>query len=266
VAEQDIGSLGPARGPAVPAYCPIGDSLRRVFLWLVLFALLLRKPNRTRQAWTLVLALGAISLILHAAESHINAHVIFYLHRHICTIICELLQSLAVAIAVLLAVSDRITLCNRPLRFLVVFLILFAAGAAAILPNASVVAGASVWVAVVGFVLFVFLIGHAILQALLRWLVSRRRLAWSTGISLLLGASPILAFAVVGSFLNRSLQLQSTIESFRFAVTLSQAILGPYFVLFWFLLLGLLVPLHRQRLAQCFGYEVPTDANSITVQ
>jgi hypothetical protein len=66
--------------------------------------------------------------------------------------------------------------------------------------------------------------------------------------------------------------LQSTIESFRLAVTLSEAILGPYLVLFWFLLLGLLVPLHRRRLALCFGYDVPAnegppgDANRITVQ
>ena len=262
MAEQDIGSLGPVQGPAVAAYCPISDSLRRVFLWFLLFVLLLRRSNRTPQAWTLVLALGALSLILHAAECHINAHVTFYLHRHICTMICELLQSLAGAITVLLAVSDRITLRNRPLRFLLVFLILFAAGAAAILPNAPVVASAGVWVAVFGFFLFVFMIGHAILQVLLRWLVGRHRLAWSTGISLLLGASPILAFALVGSILNRSIQLQSTTESFRFAVTLSQAILGPYFVFFWFLLLALLVPLYRQRLAQSFGYALTAEQNA----
>ena len=271
MAEQDIASLGPVQGPAVTVYCPIGDSLRRVLLWFVLFGLLLRKPNRTRQAWTLLLALGALSLLLHAAESYINAHIVFYLHRHICTVICELLQSLAVAMAVLLAVSDLITLRNRPLRFLLVFLVLFAAGAAAILPNAPVVLGAGTWIAVFGFFLLVFLVGHAILHTLLRVgsdAVRRffpcpdghttNRLAWSTAISLLLGAGPVVAFAVIGSILNRSLQLQSTIEYFRLAVTLSQAILGPYFVLFWFLLLGLLVPLYRQRLAQSFGYDATT--------
>jgi hypothetical protein len=48
--------------------------------------------------------------------------------------------------------------------------------------------------------------------------------------------------------------LQSTVEYFRLAVTLSEAVLGPYFVLFWFLLLALLVPLYRERLARSLGY------------
>jgi len=225
-----------------------------VLLWFVLFGLLLRKPNRTRQAWALVLALAAVSLFLHAAQSYVNAYVVFYLHRHICTIICELLQALAAALAVLLAMSDLISIRNRFLRFLLVFLILFEAGAVAIFANAPVVLTAAVWIAVYGFFLFVFLIGHAILHTLLRWLIGRRQFAWSVALSLLLGAGPILAFAIVGSILNRSLQLQSTIEYFRLAVTLSQAILGPYFILFWFLLLALLAPLYRERLARSFGY------------
>jgi hypothetical protein len=79
-------------------------------------------------------------------------------------------------------------------------------------------------------------------------------LGWRAALSLLLGAGPIVAWAVVGSILNRSLQLQSTVEYFRLAVTLSEAVLGPYFVLFWFLLLALLVPLYRERLARSLGY------------
>jgi hypothetical protein len=63
-----------------------------------------------------------------------------------------------------------------------------------------------------------------------------------------------VAFAVVGLLLNRSLPLQSTIISSGFATTVSEAVLGPYFVLFWFLLLALWVPLYRERLARAFGY------------
>lgn len=260
MAQQDIGSLGPAQGPPVPAYCPLKDALRRMLLWFLLLGLLLRKPNRNRQAWSIMLVLVAVSLFLHAAESYINAYIIFYLHRHICTVICESLQALAVAMAVLLAGSDLIALGNRLLRFVLVFLILFEAGAVAIFANASVVLSAGLWIAVFGFFLLVFLIGHAIFQTLLRRLVKRRRLGWSVALSLLLGAGPVLAFAVVGSILNRSVQLQSTIEYFRLAVTLSQALLGPYFVFFWFLLLALLVPLYRERLARSFGYPMEQPA------
>ena len=257
MAQQDIASLGPVQGPAVTVHCPLRDSLRRVLLWFVLFGLLLRPPNRNRQAWSLVLALTVVSLSLHAAESYVNAHIIFYLHRHICTIICESLEALAAALAVLWAVSDLIALRNRLLRFLLVYLIVFEAGAIALFANAPVALSAGTWIAVFGFFLFVFMVGHAILQTPLRWLAGRRRLAWSTALSLLLGAGPVLAFAIVGSILNRSLQLQSTIEYFRLAVTLSEALLGPYVVLFWFLLLALLIPLYRERLARSFGY--PTE-------
>jgi len=298
VAQQDLGKLGPAQGPAVPAYCPLGDALRRVVLWFILLALLLlRKPNRTRQAWAIVPAWAAAALLLHAAEGYVNAHVTFYLHRHICTIICESLQALAGAIAVLLAMSDLLAVRRRIWRFLLVFLILFEAGALALGANAPVALSTGMWIAVFGFFLFVFLVGHAVLRGLLglgvgalgragaglRALRNKsgpvpaagppagelpaldaslpapakrpdRLLTWSAALSLLLGAGPVAAFAVVGAILNRSLQLQSTMEYFRLAVTLSQALLGPYFVLFWFLLLARLVPLYRDRLARSFGY------------
>jgi hypothetical protein len=238
----------------VVANCPIGASVRRVWVWFLLFALLLRKPNRSLPAWAVALVLGVVSVILHIAQDYINAHIIFYLDRHICTVICEMLQALAVSLAVLLAVSDLIPFRNRLLRFLLILLILLAAGAVAILPNAPIVAGPVALVALFGFFLLTFLIGHVLLRTLLGWLAGPRRLAWSAVAALLLGIAPVLAFAIVGSILNRSMQLQSTTIAFRSATTISEAFLGPYFVLFWFLLLALLVPLYRQRLAQSFGY------------
>ena len=64
-----------------------------------------------------------------------------------------------------------------------------------------------------------------------------------------------LDFVIIGSILNRSVHLQGVAISFRSAIVLAHAFLGPYFILFWFLLLGLLVPLYRRRLAPSFGYE-----------
>jgi hypothetical protein len=268
VAKYDIGSLGPAEGSAVPIDIPIRDSFRSVFLWFVLLTLLLRKPNWNRQAWAIVLALGAVFLILRTAQSYVNAHVLFYVERHICSILCEMLRSLAGAIAVLLAMSDLIVLRNRLFRFLLVFLILFAAGAGAIYVNQPIIANSAVWIAVFGVFLLLFLIGHAIFRTLLRVGSDTVRrfssprpharttnlLAWSAGISLLLGITPVIAFAIAGSILSRSVYLLSTLEVLRMVITLSHAVLGPYLVLFWFLLLALWVPLYRERLARAFGY------------
>jgi hypothetical protein len=268
VAKYDIGSLGPAEGSAVPIDIPIRDSFRSVFLWFVLLALLLRKPNWNRQAWAIVLALGAVFLILRTAQSYVNAHVLFYVERHICSILCEMLRSLAGAIAVLLAMSDLIVLRNRLFRFLLVFLILFAAGAGAIYVNQPIIANSAVWITVFGVFLLLFLIGHAIFRTLLRVGSDTVRrfssprpharttnlLAWSAGISLLLGITPVIAFAIAGSILSRSVYLLSTLEVLRMVITLSHAVLGPYLVLFWFLLLALWVPLYRERLARAFGY------------
>lgn len=79
-------------------------------------------------------------------------------------------------------------------------------------------------------------------------------LAWSDGISLLLGIAPTIAFAMAGAILSRSVYLLSTLEALRMVITLSHAVLGPYLVLFWFLLLALWVPLYRERLSRAFGY------------
>ena len=168
VARQDLGALGPAQGPPVRAYCPAQDSLRRVLVWLVLLALLLRKPNRNRQAWSVVLALGAVSVLLHLSEGYINTHITFYLHRQICTVVCESLQALAGALAVLLALSDLFLVRRRFLRFVLVYLILFEVGAAAIFANAPIALSTGAWIGAYGFFLLLFLIGHAVLCGFVR--------------------------------------------------------------------------------------------------
>jgi hypothetical protein len=259
VAEQDLGALGPTKGPVATAYCPVNDALRSGILWVVLLALLWRRPNRVRQAWAILLPLAAIYLVLGLAESRLDVPTQYYYNRHACTMICEFLRTLAVALAVLLAIADRITLRNRVLRFLLVFAILLTAGAVAILLSAPVVATAAFWTVLFAVFLLVFLIGHAILHALLRRLSGRRELAGSIVVTLALGTVPFLAFAVISRVLSGSLQLLSTRVAYREAMIRWEAITTPYFVLFWFLLLALLVPLYRQRLARCLGYDAPAD-------
>ncbi len=117
-----------AEGEPVITSCPLKDCLRRVLLWFVLFVLLLRKPNRTRQAWTVLLPLAAIYAALGVVESRLTCRGLFYSTLHDCSMLFESLRTLAVALAVLLAIADRITVRNRALRLLLVFGILFTDG------------------------------------------------------------------------------------------------------------------------------------------
>jgi hypothetical protein len=235
---------------------PLVDSLRSVGPWFVLFGLLLfRKSNQTIRAWGLVLPLLAVYLILHVVESQINTHVIFYLHRYICSGICELLRALAVGLAVLLSVSDLITFRNRLVRFITVFLILFSAGVLMMRLNTPMFLSARVWIAIFGFMLLVFVLGHAIIHAVLRWLPIRHRLGWCAGASFVLGFAPFLTIVITERILSRSIQLQSTWESFRLIATLTQMISGPYSVFLAFVLLASLSHFHRRRIALSFGYD-----------
>ncbi len=257
VAKYDIGTLGPALGPAVLVDSPLLDSLRSVVLWLVLLGLLFRKPNWNRQAWAIVPALGAIFLIFRAVESQVSVGIGYYWDRDADEILFEMLRWLAGALAVLFALADLIPFRNRLWRFLLVFLILFGAGAAALSINTPIVATSKVWIVVFGIFLLLFLLGHTILRALLAALTGPRQLTWAARVSLLLGAAPLLVCAAIGLILSRSNPYSgSALAAIFRVVNLSQAILGPYFVLSWFLLLGLLVPLYCRRLAQCFGYSV----------
>ena len=67
---RTLGSAGPLEGPPVMVDCPLRDSLRSVYPWLALPALLLlRRNNRNRRAWAVLLPLLAIYGILHVVES-----------------------------------------------------------------------------------------------------------------------------------------------------------------------------------------------------
>lgn len=256
MAAQDIGTLGPFEGPAVTIQCPLRDSLPSVYLWIVLFALLMRKPNRTIHAWTILLPLLAIYLILHVAESKLNSYLIFHLNMYICSQICELLRFLALGLAVLLTVSDLIKVQSRLFRFILVFLILFCAGIAGILLNTPMILTAGALTILFGLFLLIFMVGLSVIHGVLRRLFGRHQLPWCVGVCLVFGLLPILILGSIELILSRSVQLQSTQELLRVLIVLSQAISAPYFVFSWFVLAALLSPFYRRRFEHCFTHDL----------
>ncbi|MHC4622721.1 MAG: hypothetical protein ACYS4W_02350 [Planctomycetota bacterium] len=228
-------------------------------LWFVLLGLLLRRPNRTRHAWTILLPLLAIYLVLHVVEHGLNSYFVFHLHINICSLICESLRFLALSMAVLLAVSDLIKVRSGLLRFILVFLVLFFGGSIGTLLNVSAILSPRTWTIVFGFVLLVFMAGQGAVGVLLRRLFGRSHLTWFAVVCLVLGVCPILILGSIGWVLNRSPQLQSTQEFIRTSIVLSQVISAPHFVFFWFVLLALLSPFYRRRLTRCFACDTPQD-------
>jgi hypothetical protein len=259
VAAQDIGSLGPREGEPVTIHCPIPDALRSVYLWFVLFLLLLRKPNRTRHAWAVLIPLLAVYLILFAAERRLNAYFIFYYHQYMCSSICDLLRFSALSLAILLSVSDLVAVRNRLLRFLLVFLILLITGGVATLPNAWPMLTPFAWAVWFGVFLLIFLVGHSIARALLRRLFGLDWFEWLyMGFCLLFGIGPMAILGVVESAVSHSNSVQIR-ELLRVAIILSAAISPPYFVLFCFVVLARLSPFYRRRFARCFGPRTAQD-------
>jgi hypothetical protein len=250
--------MGPAEDPPVTVECPLRDSLRTVYPWFALGGLLLlRKSNRTRRAWAILLPLLAIYGILGVMESTIKGHTLWYVSVHACSVACAILQSLALGLAFHLAVSDRIKIPYRFLRFLLTFAVIFAAGSAALLLNAPVALNTVVWVAALGVTVLVFLVGLAVVTSLLRRLVSRHQLAWHAGVCLVLGIGPILVFAGNEWLLHYFMpplnaQSLNAGEQLRIATILSQVLFTPYFMVFWFAVPALLSPFYRPRFASCF--------------
>ena len=96
MASQNIGSLGPRDGPVVRVNCPVGDSLRSVVGWfVVVLLLLLRKANRVKEAWALLVPLAVLYLALGVVERPLNAYLVFHYHQYICSALADLLRYFA---------------------------------------------------------------------------------------------------------------------------------------------------------------------------
>ncbi len=243
------------------------DSLRSVYLWFVLGGLLLlRRANRTRAAWGIILPLVAVYAILHVVERTVGSHGLWNVTPYLCSLACEMLRALALGLAFLLAVSDVIRFRRRVPGAIVKFLVVVVAGTAAVVFNAPLSVAVRLqqsalnvllWTLLFGIMVLVFLIGLSIVSALLRWLTGGQALKWCARVCFVLGAASILIL-VATKLLVDSTQSMSSRQSFFYAGALLEPFLAPYLVFFWFIVLALLSPFYRQRFTNCFvGRDLP---------
>lgn len=262
-AVRDIGSSGPAEGPPVVVECPLHDSLRSVYPWFALtFLMLLRRSNRTRQAWAVFLPLLAIYGILHIAENGPDGPMAWYVSMHIRAFVCEALRALALGIALLVAISDSIRMRSAFLRRLLVLVVVLSGGIAAILLNAPFATNSAIPVVAFAAIVLISAFGVVVISVLLRWLLGRHDLRWHIGVYLMLGVGPFLLVRGVRLLLLYGPHsLLSTLQQITIASIVSQVLFAPYFVFFCFALLALLSPANRRRLANCLGNEISTSSD-----
>ena len=255
VASQNLGALGARDGPAVQVYCPVGDSLRSVAGWfVVILLLLLRKANRLKEAWLLLVPLVVVYLVLAVAERQLNACLIFHIHQYICSALADLLRYFVLSLAILLAIADGLDIPWRPVRFVLVFLFLLMCADVQIVTSEWPFLDAGKWGVIFGVILLLFMVGHSLLHAVLRrWVKPARFRSWYGGFCLVFGLTPLLTLGAVEAHLSRSVQLSSAQEQFRLAVLLASAISPPYLLFLAFILLALRSTLYRDRFARAFG-------------
>jgi hypothetical protein len=239
----------------VQVNCPVGDSLRSVAGWfVVVLLLLLRKANRVKEAWALLIPLVVLYLLLAVAERQLNAYLVFHYHQYICSALADLLRYFALSLAILLAIADRLDIPWRPVRFVLVCLFLLLCGDAQIATNEWPFLDAGKWAIIFALILVVFMVGHSLVHAALRRCFKHARFRWwYSGFCLVFGLVPMLALGAVEAHLSRSIQLSSTQEQFRIVVVLASAITLPYPLFYAFILLALRSPLYCDRFAQAFG-------------
>jgi hypothetical protein len=239
--------------------CPIIDSLRSVAGWfIVVLLLLLRKANRTRQAWLLLAPLFAVYLSAAIVERQLNAYLVFNLHQYLCSTFCDLLCFFSVSVAVVLCLANDAWKASwRFLRFLAVLVLLSVIGSLQIALNPWPMLDAGGWAVIYGIMAFIFMVGHSLLTAILRrWVQGVRFWRWYAGLCLALGVVPLLVLLEIERHQSGSIQLHSNFETFRVAIVLATVFSLPWFAMFWFGLLAACTPFWRERLASSFGVAV----------
>lgn len=257
VAVQDIGGLGPCAGQPVAIECPIVDSLRSACLWAPLFVLLLRKPNRTLRAWSVLAPLLVIYVILGLAEGMLNDYFVFHYHQQMCSIMADLLRFFALGVAIYLAMCDVLSHQRKPIRFLSCGLVLFLAGGASINQNAWATDTAHSWTCWFAASLLWFMASHSLVAWLLGKAVPQSRFSLGyAAFCVAFGLAPTLTLGIVESRLYSFSQSQDVFEAMRSWIIRSAALCLPYFVLFWFVVWARLVPFYGQRFEIGFGVKV----------
>jgi hypothetical protein len=220
----------------------------------VVLLLLLRKANRVKEAWALLVPLAVLYLVLAVAERQLNAYLVFHYHQYICSALADLLRYFALSLAILLAIADRLDIPWRPVRFVLVCLFLLLCADGQIAANEWPFLDAGKWAIIFTLILVAFMAGHAVVHAVLRRCFKPARFRWwYSGFCLVFGLAPMLALGAVEVHLSRSTQLSSTLEQYRIVVVLASAITLPYLLFYAFILLALRSPLYRERFARVFG-------------
>jgi hypothetical protein len=216
--------------------------------------LLLRKANRLKAAWTLLIPLLVIYLALAVAERQLNAYLVFNYHQYVCSALADLLRYFALSLAILLAIADCLDIPWRLLRFVLVSLFLLLCADVQVGTNGWPFLDAGKWALIFAVILLVFMVGHSLVHAVLRRCFNPPRFRWwYPGFCLLFGLVPLLVLGAIEFYPRHSVQLQSAMEQYRIAVVLTSAITLPYLVLYAFILLALRNPLYRDRFANAFG-------------
>jgi hypothetical protein len=110
------------------------------------------------------------------------------------------------------------------------------------------------WAIIFAVILFLFMVGHNLVHAVLRRCFKPPRFRWwYPGFCLAFGLVPLLVLGVIEFYPRHSVQLQSSLELYRVVVVLTSAITLPYLVFYAFILLALRSPFYRARLARAFG-------------
>jgi hypothetical protein len=216
--------------------------------------LLLRKANRLKAAWKVLIPLVVIYLALAVAERQLNAYLVFHYHQYVCSALADLLRYFALSLAILLAIADCLDIPWRLLRFVLISLFLLLCADVQVGTNEWPFLDAGKWAITFAVILLVFMVGHSLVHAVFRRCFKPPRFRWwYPGFCLLFGLVPLLVLGVVEFYPRHSVQLQSAMELYRVVVVLTSAITLPYLVLYAFILLALRNPLYRERFARAFG-------------
>jgi hypothetical protein len=254
---RDLGSAGAIEGTPVLVNCPLRDSFRSIYLWFAVFALLLlRRVNRSRRAWAILLPLVMIYAVLYVAENKPDGPMTWYASIYIRSFVYESLRALALGLALLLAVADLITARSRLVRRMLALAVVLMGGLTAIIQNAPVAMNTPFLAVAFAVIVLLSTLGLGIITRLLHWLLGRDDARWHAAVFLALCVGPILLIQGMRLLLlGGQGGLLSTLNQIIMAAAVSQVVFAPYFVFFCFAVLALLSPLYRQRFAHCFARE-----------
>ena len=227
----------------------------------------MRKANRLKVAWELLIPLVAVYLALAVAERALNAYLIYDYHQYICSALADLLRHFALSLAILLAIADRLDIPWRPLRFVLVSLFVLLCADVQIATNGWPFLDAGKWAIIFAVILCLFMVGHSLVHAVLRRCFKPPRFRWwYPGFCLVFGLVPLFVLGAIEFYPRQSAKLQSALELYRVVVVLTSAVTLPYLVFYAFILLALRNPLYRERFANAFGVTTLTPEPAVKTE